>query len=42
MEFKELIAARRSIRKYVASAITKTEVEAIVGEALKKLGAPLN
>ena len=35
MEFKELIEARRSGRKYVASEISKAEVEAIVGEALK-------
>ena len=34
MEFKELIEARRSVRKYVASEISKAEVEAIVGEAL--------
>lgn len=34
MEFKELIEARRSVRKYVASEISKEEVEAIVGEAL--------
>ena len=34
MEFKELIEARRSVRKYVASEISKVEVEAIVGEAL--------
>ena len=33
MEFKELIEARRSVRKYVASEISKAEVEAIVGEA---------
>ena len=35
MEFKELIEARRSVRKYVASEISKAEVEEIVGEALK-------
>ena len=34
MEFKEQIAARRSVRKYVASGISKAEVEEIVGEAL--------
>ena len=34
MEFKDLIEARRSVRKYVASAISKAEVEEIVGEAL--------
>ena len=34
MEFKDLIEARRSVRKYVASEISKAEVEAIVGEAL--------
>ena len=34
MEFKNLIEARRSVRKYVASEISKAEVEAIVGEAL--------
>ena len=34
MEFKDLIEARRSVRKYVASEISKEEVEAIVGEAL--------
>ena len=34
MEFKELIEARRSVRKYVASEISETEVEEIVGEAL--------
>ena len=34
MEFKDLIEARRSVRKYVASEISKAEVEEIVGEAL--------
>ena len=34
MEFKELIEVRRSCRKYVASEISKAEVEEIVGEAL--------
>ena len=34
MEFKELIEARRSVRKYVASEISKAEVEEIVAEAL--------
>ena len=34
MEFKELIEARRSVRKYVASEISEAEVEEIVGEAL--------
>ena len=34
MDFKELIEARRSVRKYVASEISKEEVEAIAGEAL--------
>ena len=34
MEFNELIEARRSVRKYVASEISEAEVEAIVGEAL--------
>ena len=35
MEFKELIEARRSVRKYAASEISKAEVEAIVGEVVK-------
>ena len=35
MEFKELIEARRSVRKYVAAELTKAEVEAIVTEALE-------
>lgn len=34
MEFKELIKARWSVRKYVASEISEVEIEAIVGEAL--------
>lgn len=34
MEFKELIEARRSVQKYVASEISETEIEEIVGEAL--------
>ena len=34
MEFKELIEARRSVRKYVPSEISKDEMSAIVGEAL--------
>ena len=34
MEFKELVEARRSVRKYVASEISKAEVEEIVAEAL--------
>ena len=34
MEFKDLIEARRSVRKYVASEISKVEVEEIIGEAL--------
>ena len=34
MEFKELIEARRSVRKYVASEISDAEVAEIVGEAL--------
>ena len=34
MEFKNLIDARRSVRKYVASEIFEAEVEEIVGEAL--------
>ena len=34
MEFKELIEARRSVRKYVASQISRVEVEEIVAEAL--------
>ena len=34
MEFKNLIEARRSVRKYVASEISEAEVEEIVGEAL--------
>ena len=34
MEFKELIEARRSVRKYVPSEISKDEMAAIVGEAL--------
>ena len=33
MESKELIEARRSVRKYVASEISKAEVEVVVGEA---------
>ena len=31
MGFKELMAARWSVRKYVASAISKSEVEGVVG-----------
>ena len=34
MEFKDLIEARRSVRKYAASEISEAEVEEIVGEAL--------
>ena len=34
MEFKELIEARRSVRKYVPDEISKDEMSAIVGEAL--------
>ena len=34
MEFKDLIEARRSVRKYITSEISKAEVEVIVGEAL--------
>ena len=34
MEFKELIEARRSVRKYVPGEITEDEMSAIVGEAL--------
>ena len=34
MEFKELIEARRSVRKYVPGEISKEEMAAIVGEAL--------
>ena len=34
MEFTELIEARRSVRKYVESEISKAEVEEIVAEAL--------
>ena len=34
MEFKELIEARRSVRKYVSGEITKDEMSVIVGEAL--------
>ena len=34
MEFAELIEARRSVRKYAPSEISKTEMETIVGEAL--------
>ena len=34
MEFKELIEARRSVRKYVPGEISKDEMSAIVGEAL--------
>ena len=34
MEFLELIEARRSVRKYVPSEISKDEMAAIVGEAL--------
>ena len=30
MEFKDLIEARRSVRKYVASEISKAEVEAVI------------
>ena len=33
MEFKNLIEARRSVRKYIASEISEAEVEVIVGEA---------
>ena len=33
MEFKELIEARRSVRKYVPGEISKDEMSAIVGEA---------
>ena len=35
MEFKNLIEARRSVRKYLASEISKAEVEEIVGEVVK-------
>ena len=35
MEFKELIEARRSVRKYGASEISEAEVEEIVGEVVK-------
>ena len=34
MEFKELIEARRSVRKYVPGEISKDEMAAVVGEAL--------
>ena len=34
MEFKELIEARRSVRKYVPGEISEDEMSAIVGEAL--------
>ena len=34
MEFKELIEARRSVRKYASGEISKDEMAAIVGEAL--------
>ena len=34
MEFKELIEARRSVRKYVPGEISKDEMAVIVGEAL--------
>ena len=34
MEFKELIEARRSVRKYVPGEISRDEMAAIVGEAL--------
>ena len=34
MEFSELIEARRSVRKYAPSEITKAEMETIVVEAL--------
>ena len=34
MEFKELIEARRSVRKYAPGEISKDEMSAIVGEAL--------
>lgn len=34
MEFNELIEARRSVRKYAASEISKAEMEAIVKDAL--------
>ena len=34
MEFKELIEARRSVRRYAAVEISEAEVAAIVGEAL--------
>ena len=36
MEFKELIEARRSVRKYVASEISKAEVEEIVAKSASK------
>ena len=38
MEFKDLIEARRSVRKYVASEISKAEVEEIVGETASEAG----
>ena len=38
MEFKELIEARRSVRKYVASEISKADVEEIVGETASEAG----
>ena len=34
MEFKELIEARRSVRKYAPGEISRDEISAIVGEAL--------
>ena len=34
MEFRELAEARRSVRKYIPSEISKAELEAIVAEAL--------
>ena len=40
MEFKELIEARRSVRKYVAREISKAEVEEIVGEAAGTAAKP--
>ena len=37
MEFKGLIEARRNEGKYVAREISKSEVEAVVGETLRLL-----
>ena len=40
MEFKELIEARRSVRKYVPGEISKDEMAVIVGEAVRLFMLP--